>query len=193
MKQRQTVKAIAGPQIAAGGVSAPPALPPTHHHEQSRTGFWAFSGVVMPKRPRRNKRLDAPHVRLYRWMLDSPAYLSLTCPARAVLIEIARGHDGTNNGRLGLSIRRASERCNIARGTAQRAFVELQERGFIDCMTKGAFSRKALHATEWRLTWWGCDVTGELPSKKFMSWGREKQNAVSKYPVAVSNQIHRAA
>jgi hypothetical protein len=55
----------------------------------------------MPKRPRRNKRLDAPHVRLYRWMLDSPAYLSLTCPARAVLIEIARGHDGTNNGRLG--------------------------------------------------------------------------------------------
>jgi hypothetical protein len=145
------------------------------------------------KRRRLNKRIDAPHVRLYRWMLDSPAYLSLSCQARAVLTEIARGHDGTNNGRLGLSVRRASERCNIARGTAQRAFVELQERGFIDCMTKGAFSRKALHATEWRLTWWGCDVTGELPSKKFMSWGREKQNAVSKYPVAVSNQIHRAA
>ena len=107
----------------------------------------------MPKRRRKNKRLDAPHVRLYRWMLDSHAYLSLTCPARAVLIEIARGHDGMNNGRLGLSIRRASERCNIARGTAQHAFVELQERGFIDCMTKGAFSRKALHATEWRLAW----------------------------------------
>jgi DNA-binding transcriptional regulator YhcF (GntR family) len=147
----------------------------------------------MPKRPRRNKRLDAPHVRLYRWMLDCPAYLSLSCQARAVLLEIARGHDGTNNGRLGLSVRRASERCRIARGTAQRALVELQDRGFVDCMTKGAFSRKAPHATEWRLTWWGCDVTGELASKKFMSWGREKQNAVSKYPVAVSNQSHRAA
>jgi hypothetical protein len=48
-----------------------------------------------------NKRLDAPHVRLYRWMLDSPAYLSLTCPARAVLIEIARGHDGTNKRQAG--------------------------------------------------------------------------------------------
>jgi hypothetical protein len=33
----------------------------------------------------------------------------------------------------------------------------------------------------------------ELASKKFMSWGREKQNAVSKYPVAVSNQSQRAA
>jgi hypothetical protein len=121
------------------------------------------------------------------------ATVSAKRAARAVLIEIARGHDGTNNGRLGLSIRRASERCNIARGTAQRAFIDLQERGFIDCMSKGAFSRKALHATEWRLTWWRCDVTGELPSKKFMSWRREKQNAVSKYPVAVSNQGQRAA
>jgi hypothetical protein len=126
-------------------------------------------------------------------MLDSPAYLSLTCPARAVLVEIARCYNGTNNGRLGLSIRWASERCNIARGTAQRALVELQELGFIECMTKGAFSRKVSHASEWRLTWWNCDVTGALPSKKFMSWGREKQNAVSKYPVAVSNQVHRAA
>jgi hypothetical protein len=26
-----------------------------------------------------------------------------------------------------------------------------------------------------RLTWWSCDVTGELATKKFMSWGREKQ------------------
>ena len=147
----------------------------------------------MVKRCRLNKRLDASHARLYQWLLDSPAYLSLSCQARAVLLEIARGHDGMNNSRLGLSIRRASERCNIARGTAARAFVELQERGFIDCMTKGAFNLKAPHASEWRLTWWSCDVTGDLPSKKFMGWGREKQNAVSKYPVTVSNQSHRVA
>lgn len=50
-----------------------------------------------------------------------------------------------------------------------------------------------MHATEWRLTWWACDVTGELSSKKFMSWGREKRKPVSKYPVAVSNQIRRVA
>lgn len=147
----------------------------------------------MAKRRRLNKRLDAPHVRLYRWLLDSPAYLSLSCPARAVLVEIARAYDGMNNGRIGLSVRRAAERCNIARGTASRAFVELQERGFIVCVTQGAFSRKMPHATEWQLTFWGCDVTGALASKTFMSWGREKQNAVSKYPVTVSNGGHRAA
>lgn len=125
------------------------------------------------RRRRRNKRLDAPHVRLYRWLLDSPAYLSLTCPARAVLVEIARAYDGSNNGRIGLSIRRASERCNIARGTAARAFIELQDRGFVECATKGGFNRKLPHASEWRLTFWSCDVTGDLTSNKFMRWGRE--------------------
>ena len=40
------------------------------------------------KRPLRNKRIDAPHVRLYGWLLNSPAYLSLSCPARALLVEI---------------------------------------------------------------------------------------------------------
>jgi hypothetical protein len=143
------------------------------------------------KRRRLNKRIDAPHVRLYRWMLDSEAYLSLSCPARAVLVEIVRCYDGLNNGRIGLSVRRAAERCNIARGTAGRAFVKLQERGFIELVTKGAFSLKSPHASEWRLTWWKCDVTGEPPSKQFMSWRSEKQNPVSNYPVAVSNQDHQ--
>jgi hypothetical protein len=123
------------------------------------------------KHRRLNKRLDAPHVRFYRWMLDSPAYLSLSCPARAVLIEIARAYDGYNNGRIGLSVRLASERCRIARGTAMRAFAELQERGFIECMTKGGFNRKSPHASEWRLTFWPCDEN--FATKDFMSWGRE--------------------
>jgi hypothetical protein len=147
-------------------------LTPLTIDEQSRTACWPGKWL-MPKTRRLNRRIDASHVRLYCWLLNSPAYLSLSCPARAVLIEIARIYDGFNNGRIGLSVRLSSERCNIARGTAMRAFIELQERGFIDCMTKGAFSRKAPHATEWRLTWWTCDVTGELPSKKFMGWGRE--------------------
>jgi DNA-binding transcriptional regulator YhcF (GntR family) len=147
----------------------------------------------MPKRPNRNKRIDAPHVRLYGWLLNSPAYLSLSCPARALLVEVTRLYNGRNNGQIGLSVRRASERCNIARGTAQRAFAELQERQFIEIVTKGAFSRKSPHASEWRLTFVACNVTGELASKAFMRWGREKQNAVSKYPATASNQSHRVA
>ena len=63
----------------------------------------------------RNK-WEAKHVRLYDYMLSSTAYLSLTCPARAVLIEIARVYNGANNGRLGLSVRAAAKRCRLRRG-----------------------------------------------------------------------------
>ncbi|MBR1155792.1 hypothetical protein [Bradyrhizobium sp. JYMT SZCCT0428] len=94
---------------------------PVGSREQSRTGFWRVWRVVMLKRRRMNKRIDAPHVRFYDWLLTSPAYLSFGCPARAVLIELTRLYKGNNNGQLGLSVRRASERCNVARGTAQRA------------------------------------------------------------------------
>src|SRR5262245_57039874 len=114
--------------------------------EQSRTGFRAFWSVAMPKRRRRNKRLDAPHVRLYRWMLDSPAYVSLTCPARAVLVEIARVYDGMNNGRLGVSVRNLARRCHLAPATVCKALLDLEERGFIECVTRGSFSRKVRHA-----------------------------------------------
>ncbi len=144
-------------------------------------------------KPRRlNKRIDAHHVRLYVYMLNSPAYLSLGCPARAVLIEISRVYDGMNNGRLGMSVRALADRCHIARGTVCVALKELVDRRFIECVTKGAFSRKVQHASEWRLTAWPCDVSGASATKAFMSWRPEKQNPMSKYSVPGSNQDHSA-
>jgi hypothetical protein len=160
--------------------------------ERSRTALKAPKRV-MGKHRRLIKRLDAPHVRLYRWMLDSPAYLSLGCPARAVLVEIGRVYDGMNNGRLGMSVRMLAERCHIARGTVRHALGELQDRGFIECVTRGSFSQKGGPASEWRLTWWRCDVNDAPPEKPFMKWRPEKQNTGSKYPVTGSNQDHPAA
>ncbi len=87
------------------------------NYEQLRTDLWV-SGGPMRKKRRLNRRLDAPHVRLYRWLLDSAAYLALSCPARAILVEIARNYDGMDNGRIGLSVRRAAKRCRTAPETA---------------------------------------------------------------------------
>ena len=121
---------------------------------------------------------DSPHLRLYHWMIRSDGYRALSCAARCVLIEIALGHRGGNNGQLALSVRSAAERCRLARGTASRAFRELEEVGFIDCVTKGAFSLKDRHASEWRLTWLSCNVSGKLPEKRFMRWtGKTKAGA----------------
>ena len=126
----------------------------------------------MPRRHNRTSRRhrEARHVRLYHWLLNSPAYLSLSTAARAVHVEIIRLYNGSNNGCIALSVRTAANRCRIARNTAARAFVELQDRGFIECVTRGAFSMKIRHAAEWRLTHLPCDVSGRLSEKPFMRW-----------------------
>lgn len=141
----------------------------------------------MPNRQNKKgrSRYDAKHVRFYDFMLSSPAYLDLSCQARAILIEIVRLYDGTNNGRIALSIRTAAQRCRISKDTATRAFAELRGHGFVECVTPGAFSRKVRHAAEWRIAWRSCDVTGDLPRNPFMRWDRQKQNTVLTYSTAV--------
>jgi hypothetical protein len=146
----------------------------------------------MPRRHNRTGRSnrEAQHVRLYKWMQDSPAWLSLTPVARSIWFELARLYNGSNNGRLALSVRMAAQRCRAAKDTAARAFSHLQERGFIECVTPGGFNLKKRHATEWRLTHVSCNVTGELPSKRFMHWHQEKQNTVPIQTATVPNQGH---
>jgi hypothetical protein len=112
------------------------------------------------------------HVRLHHWLLNSAAYLSLSPPARAVLVEVMRIYNGKNNGKLALSVREAGLRCNISKNTAARALRELTERGFIEVRTPSSFSLKCRRAAEWTLTEFRNDVTGKLPTKSFFNWVR---------------------
>jgi hypothetical protein len=143
----------------------------------------------MPKRHNQTGRsvTHGQYVRLFNWMLNSDAWLSLTPAARTVYIELHAAYNGTNNGRLGLSVRRAAKRCRIAKDTAAHAFEELAERGFIECMKKGAFSLKLRHATEWRLTHLKCDVSGRTgDASPFMKWSPKNQNTV---PIAADSVV----
>jgi DNA-binding transcriptional MocR family regulator len=84
---------------------------------------------------------------------------------------------GSNNGSIPYSLRELADALNVGKATAMRATKRLQEHGFIVEMKRGAFSLKLRHATEWRLTEFGCDVTGALPSREYRHW--KKQNAGS--------------
>jgi DNA-binding transcriptional MocR family regulator len=112
------------------------------------------------------------HIRLYHWLMQTPAWRSLDAIARAIYVEIASRYagPGSNNGRIPYSVREAAESLRIGKTTAGRAFERLQQRGFIVSMKKGAFSLKVRHATEWRLTEFPCDVTHALESKDFIRW-----------------------
>jgi hypothetical protein len=121
-------------------------------------------------------------VQLHHFMMKTEAWRSLSTQQRAVYVELAAIYNGANNGFLGLSVRRAAERCNISKNTAAICFEVLEVRGFIECVTPGGFSRKTRHSTEWRLTSCRCDKSGVLPTKAFVRWKPEQTGSAA--PIA---------
>jgi len=97
------------------------------------------------------KRRDRQHVRLYAWELETEAYRSLGCPARALLIEMRALYNGGEN-RVFMSRREAERRLGVGRKQAEQAITELTDRGFIRLIERGTFSRKVRHATVYALT-----------------------------------------
>jgi hypothetical protein len=110
-------------------------------------------------------------VRLTYGMMQCQAWQSLNGNARAIYVELAMLYRGvgTNNGRIGFSVRKAAQAVHVSKDTAARALSYLQERGFIVATTKGCFVKKR-HATRWRLTEFKCDLTGRPASRDFETW-----------------------
>lgn len=121
---------------------------------------------------RRTPDKKARHVRLYHWLMQSPAWHSLSISQRCIYIEIASRYGGvnSNNGKIHYSVREAADELRIGKSKAAFDLQVLQERGFIVATTKGAFNVKLKRATEWRLTEFPCDVTHQMPTKDFMKW-----------------------
>lgn len=127
---------------------------------------------------------------LFRYMQESQAWKSLGAIPRAVYLDMAKRYFGTNNGRIGYSIRCAVTELHIGMATAKRALDDLQDRGFIVATKRGAFNVKVRHASEWRLTQYTCN--NDLPTKDFMTWTPDKNK--TRYPqrnrtVAVAEPI----
>lgn len=137
----------------------------------------------------RTKRYEK-HVRLYRHLLESAAYKSLSCYGRAALIELMYRHDGTNNGRVPLSVRETASKLGIADKTAQKALQEVCEKGFTHVTRIGSFDRKIRHATEWALAME--PIGDKSATKEFMRWQPpEKQNTVVRRPTDGGNSYYR--
>ena len=134
----------------------------------------------MTKRRRRISRAtqkgrsDVPvrFIRLNHNLLKSDAFCALTPQERAVLIEVMRQHNGSNNGCIGLSSRQAAEACNINKDTACRAFKRLAELGFLKQSSEGSFDYKVCHTPTWEVTEFG--VGSRSPTKDYLIWSPGK-------------------
>lgn len=107
-------------------------------------------------------------VALDDWLLNSPAYRSLSGDARSLYVEFRRRFAPSRNGAIPFSIREMATAINRTEKTASKALEELLERGFVRCRYRGAFSMKTRHASEWELTEYS--IGDKKPAKDFMSW-----------------------
>ncbi|MEP1548448.1 MAG: hypothetical protein ABJI31_21435 [Anderseniella sp.] len=124
-------------------------------------------------------------------MLDSAAWYSLLAVERATYIEVAKLYNGSNNGQLAMSGRRLAGQLHVSKASGTRALSTLVEKGFIEVVTRSAFSLKTKRATEYRITARKCDATGELPTKAFMKWRPEKNKTRRHFrPTKASPEAH---
>ena len=109
---------------------------------------------------------------LFAWFTNTDAWRSLNAVERCVYLQLAQRYRGTNNGRIVFGVRDGEKELRVGRATILRALHTLEQRGFVAVTRKGHFARKegSRAATEWRLTQFGCDVTGALATKDFARW-----------------------
>lgn len=105
--------------------------------------------AVQMGRSKRQKE-EGQYVNLPYFQLRSEAWRSLSGAAVKVWLELHTRFKGTNNGRLFLSLNEAAESLGMGKATVQRAYVELEAKGFIVKTRAGNWYQRQAH--EWRLT-----------------------------------------
>lgn len=104
------------------------------------------------------------------YIIRSDAWQALTPNDKAAYLELKWRYDGRNNGRIALANRELADALQSSKDTARRALDSLAEKGFLVKTKASGFNVKSRAATEWRLTEYPCDVSGNLPSKEFARW-----------------------
>jgi hypothetical protein len=99
-------------------------------------------------------------------MARSDAWRTLSGAAVKVWVELRVRYHGGNNGDLSLSLDEAARLLHIGKNTAQRAFRELEQKGFLKLVERGQwYGRKA---TRWSVTDRG--VNGNPPTNEWKGW-----------------------
>jgi len=99
-------------------------------------------------RSKRQKE-EGQYVNLPYFQLRSDAWRSLSGAAVKVWLELYTRYNG-KNGRLFMSLNEAAESLGMGKATVQRAYVELEAKGFIVKTRVGNWYQRQAH--EWRLT-----------------------------------------
>lgn len=160
-------------------------LPVSIRHSRWRQHAGAFTATTkdnLMSNGRRRRRVlpngrDAtrgPFVMLNHYVFDCAAFRTMAAGPRALLWELIRRYNGSNNGRIGLGVRDAAIALNVSKDTAASYFKVLIAHGFIAASRLGGFNMKdpnTRRASEWRLTNERCN--DQPPTKEFIDVSRQ--------------------
>jgi len=110
----------------------------------------------------------ARYVRILHWEMSQPAWLEMSVYGRALIIELRGRFNGGNNGEVFMSVREAAKVLNCCRDRAQKAFREIEDKGWVRLNQKGSFDWKGGPATTWILT--NENHGEEIATKDFRTW-----------------------
>ena len=113
----------------------------------------------------RSKQAGPQFVQLFRCVKRSKVYHELGPYARNALIELLDRYTGANNGMIVMSVRMLADELNCSKDTASKALRDLDDAGLIRPMRNGNW--RGRQATEWRIIFYRCNVTGEPAYRKF--------------------------
>lgn len=123
------------------------------------------------KRDRKGRSLNGPpFVRVFRYLIDSPAWRDLSFAARSAFIEIGYCYNGNNNGYIRMSARQLGLRLGCSKDTAARALRDLEDHGFIETTLVGSYALKHRKASEYCITCFSCDRRNQVSTNRFKFW-----------------------
>lgn len=119
--------------------------------------------------PRKRPKRD-PFVQIHLYEMSTPAWKTLSCEGRSLLVEMRGLYKGAEN-EVFMSIREVQKRLCVGRKKAERAMNELLERGWIRLKQKGSFHVKTRIASVYSLTNVPLeDRDGAVAPKDYMKW-----------------------
>lgn len=119
------------------------------------------------KRPNKTGRNDQEqYIPIPYTMANSPAFRSLGGAALKVWIELRSRYNGHNNGDLSLSLDEGARLLSVGKATVQRAFSELETKGFIKMIKRGRWYGRM--ATTWAIT--DRSHKGHLATRDWKNW-----------------------
>ena len=124
-------------------------------------------------------------VQLYNYVLDSPAFRSLSSTERSVLLAVARRFNGKNNGSISFAAREG-EAWGHSKSTTAEALKGLVKAGFLRITQPGAFTTKRLAAT-YALTWHPTDKG--LPATQDFKKGETKTSPTQRTDSLVGRTV----